>query len=160
MSHKGIYIRLRAALVGVLLCIFLVYYLVTVTASEMINIYNGAPDAKIITVWLIAVLLTAVPCLVCVVLGWQTSNLVKADRSFSGETARLLSKISTCALVDAGYFLIVNIVMGVLNYQTPGVIIVSAAIILLAIAFGMAFAALARFVQKAADLQEESDLTV
>jgi hypothetical protein len=161
MSHKGIYVRLRMVLAGVIFCILAVYAMIIFHIFPRTYRTLSYDWQKIPTVLAFAALcLTAIPCVIAVVYGWRISNLVKADRSFSSDTAKLLAKISTCAFVDAAYFFVFTIAVSFVELTDISTLIVSFTVIVLAVAFGMAFAALARIVQKAADLQEESDLTV
>jgi hypothetical protein len=150
--------RIRFAVIGALLCLAMVCAAAVIVSLEQLNI--GLTDRSIVIVWLCASLGGAIPCLGAAAVGWRVSSIVARDKTFSVETAKLLSFISTCAYVDAAYGFAANIIMGFLGFQHPSVLIVSCALILLALAAGTAFAALARLVQKAADLQEESDYTV
>ncbi|MDR0819436.1 MAG: DUF2975 domain-containing protein [Oscillospiraceae bacterium] len=158
MSHKDIYVRIRAAVVIAFVCILMIYTITMILGMEQLTLDEEAPIR--VTAWLFIALGTAVPCLFALYFAWMISVFVKRDKSFSLYTAKMLKNISNCALIDALYFLAANVVMFVLNYNHPGIALISLALILLALAIGIAFAALARFVQKAADLQEESDLTV
>ena len=158
MSHNGMCVRIRLAVVGALLCLAMVCAATVIVLMERARIWPG--DAARIYAWLAVTLAGVLPYLAAAALGWRVSCAVARDKTFSRETAKLLSGISTCAYADGCYGLAANVVMGILRNQHPGIMIILCALILLALAAGMGFAALARFVQKAAELQEESDLTV
>ena len=158
MSHKGLYYRIRAAVTGAAICLVLMYSYIGFVSFDSSHLLTD--DKKRILSWFIALMGTAIPLIVAIIFAWKISCMVKEDKTFSVKTAFLLKGISNCAFIDGIYFLVVNIVMIFLDYNHPAIVIISFAAISLTLAAGMAFTALARFVQKAADLQKESDLTI
>ncbi|MDR0916287.1 MAG: DUF2975 domain-containing protein [Oscillospiraceae bacterium] len=160
MSHKSIAARIRAAVVGVALVLIALFALIIVSSNDGLLFF---PDEHArVAVWRIFSFGGFVPCVIALVLGWLIAAQVTRDRSFSRRTATLLRDISTCAFAEAGYIFLGNVLIAIfrMEFHHGGLILACAMLILIALAVAMAFAALARFVQKAAELQEESDLTV
>ena len=101
---------------------------------------------------------TAIPVGAALVLSWQIAAHIGEDRSFSSANARLLQIIAWLAAGDTLYFFIGNIVMLLLNH--PAILLISMLICFASVAVTIAAACLSHLVRKAADLQEQSDLTV
>ena len=76
------------------------------------------------------------------------------------DNARLLKWISWLAAADSAYFFIGNIVLLFMNMSHPGVTLMSLIVVFGGVAITIASAALSHLIVKAADLQEESDLTI
>lgn len=110
--------------------------------------------------WLIFLWATGVPCCIAFVLGWRIASRIGADRSFSQENAADLKWISILAALDSGYFFLGNVVFLLLNMHQPGVLLLALIVVLIGAAISIAAAVLSHLVQKAAGLQEQSDLTI
>lgn len=110
--------------------------------------------------WLILIWITAVPCYVVLVFGWSISVNIKGDRSFTLENAKLLKWIAVLAAADSGFFFAMNIVFLLLNMNHPGIVLMSLFVLVIGIAVSAVSATLSHLVKKAADLQEQSDLTI
>jgi len=110
--------------------------------------------------WLIFLWVTAIPCCAAVVLGWRIAANIGRDRSFSMENARYMRAISILAAVDVLYFFLGNIVMLFLDMSHPGILLMSLIPDFVGVAVCVAAAALSHLIRKAADLQEQSDLTI
>ena len=82
------------------------------------------------------------------------------DRSFSMDNARLLQRISRLAAGDAVFFFLGNVLLLLLNMSHPGVVLAALVIVFVGVAVAVAAAVLSYLVQKAAALQEQSDLTI
>ena len=110
--------------------------------------------------WLIFLWLTGIPCYAALVLGWRVAGNIGNDRSFSQENARLLALISRLAAGDAVFFFVGNVALLLLNMSHPGVVLLSLLVVFAGVAVAVAAACLSHLVRKAADLQEQSDLTI
>ena len=93
-------------------------------------------------------------------MGWKIAVNIGKDRSFTLENARLLQIISWLAAGDAAFFFLGNIVLFFLNMNHPGILLISLLICFAGVAVAVAAACLSHLVRKAADLQEQSDLTI
>ena len=110
--------------------------------------------------WTIVILLTAIPCYAVLVLAWLMANTVKKETQFSHKNADRLKKMAICALADGVFFLLANLWLWIEGLNISAVVILSVLVLLVAIAFAAVATVLAGMVEKAAVLQEESDLTI
>ena len=85
---------------------------------------------------------------------------VKKETQFSHLNAARLKKMAICALADGGFFFLACVVFWMFGILFPAIIIFSVLILLVAIAFAAVATVLAGMVEKAAVLQEDSDLTI
>jgi hypothetical protein len=100
------------------------------------------------------------PCYVILYLGWRVAVNIGKDRSFSMENARHIKLASKIILFDALYFFVVNICMWRIYVNHPGVILALVFIVFACVVASVVAAVLSHLVVKAADLQEQSDLTI
>lgn len=110
--------------------------------------------------WLIFLEVSGLPCFGVLYLGWRIAGNIGEDRSFSMENACFLKRIAYCAAGDTVYFFLGNIVMWLFGMNHPGVLLASLVIDFIGIAVSVAAAGLSHLVEKAAELQEESELTI
>ncbi|MGM9661543.1 MAG: DUF2975 domain-containing protein [Oscillospiraceae bacterium] len=110
--------------------------------------------------WLLFLWIAAVPCYIDLGLAWRIVRNIEADRSFSLENARLLQYIAVVAAADAAFFFIMNIIYLLLSMSHPGITLVSFVVTFIIVSVAVAAAALSHLVRKAAELQEQSDLTI
>lgn len=110
--------------------------------------------------WLIFLWLTGIPCYIVLIYGWKIAASIGKDKSFSLENADRLTKISYLAAGDTVFFVVGNIVFCVLNLNPIWILLMSMLIAFVGIAIAIIAAALSHLVMKAADLQEQSDLTI
>ena len=109
---------------------------------------------------LVMFIISAIPCYVILYLGWRVAVNIGKDRSFSMENARHIKLASKIILFDALYFFIVNICMWRIYVNHPGVILALVFIVFACVVASVVAAVLSHLVVKAADLQEQSDLTI
>ena len=110
--------------------------------------------------WLVLFIISAIPCYVILYLGWRVAVNIGKDRSFSLENARHIKLASKIILFDALYFFVVNICMWRIYVNHPGVILALVFIVFACVVASVVAAVLSHLVVKAADLQEQSDLTI
>ena len=110
--------------------------------------------------WLVFLWLTGIPCYIVLIYGWKIAASIGKDKSFSLENADRLTKISYLAAGDTVFFVVENIVFCVLNLNPIWILLMSMLIAFVGIAIAIIAAALSHLVMKAADLQEQSDLTI
>ena len=110
--------------------------------------------------WLIFLILTGIPCYAALGILWKIAQNIGANRSFCIQNAKLLKYISVLAAADAGFFFAGNIVLLLLGWNHPGIVLVSLCIVFIGAALSAAAALLSYLIRKAADLQEQSDLTI
>lgn len=110
--------------------------------------------------WFVFLLLTAIPCYTVLVLGWKIASSIKADQSFSFKNAKRLKCVAILALATSIYLFAGNFVFLLLNMNHPSILLASMIIVFVGISISVASAVLSYLVKKAAQLQEQSDLTI
>ena len=159
MEQKALAKWLKIILIGVGVCGLIVYG--GVIPGYGASLANQYPEfSGRFWPWLIFLWLTAVPCYTALVLGWRVAGNIGRDRSFSLENAKLLALISRLAAGDAVFFFVGNVALLLLNMSHPGVFLLSLLVVFAGVAVAVAAACLSHLVRKAADLQEQSDLTI
>ncbi len=94
------------------------------------------------------------------VLAWKIATNIGNDQSFSRQNARFLKWTSTLAAGDAGFFFVGNVLLLLLDLSHPGVVLASFGVVFVGVAVAVGAAALSYLVNRAAVLQEQSDLTI
>ena len=160
MSQKEMagYLKLIAAGIGVLFLLFVLWFLPSALWQILPDLMGKTFFYGVCGfIWV-----TAVPCLVCLGLFWGICVRIGEDRSFSGENARALKRMSHWMMADSvlyGGFLILFFLMG--WYRKTGIMIFAVVLILfLCIALTVVCAVLSHLVLKASELQEDQDLTI
>lgn len=110
--------------------------------------------------WLILFWVTAIPCYTALVLLWKVVKSIDTDELFRKVNADRFTMVAKLAYTDASIFIAANILFLFLNFNHPSILIASAFVCVVGVAFGICMKALAGFFDKAADLQEENDLTI
>lgn len=159
MEQKALSKWLKWVIVGVGICALLVYlFLIPGCGKSLAARY---PEfANRYWPWLIFLWATGVPCFAALGLGWKIAASIGMDRSFTLSNARLLKWISYLAAGDSVFFFLGNVALLLCNMSHPGVTLFSLLVVFAGIAVTVAAAALSHLVQKAAALQEQSDLTI
>ena len=159
MSQKAIAGWLKGLIVGITLCVLVIYALVVPTIGQ--TIAAKTPEfAPYYLPWLIFISVTALPILPALIFAWKTSSNIGQDRSFTLKNAKNFKYIAILALVDAMYFFVGNVVLLLCGMNHPGIALLSLIIVFAGIAIAIAFAALSYLVKKAAALQDQSDWTI
>lgn len=159
MEQKSLARWLKFIIIGVAICGGLIYFCVLPECGKtMVNAYPEFSNRY--WPWLIFLWTTGIPCYGVLVFGWQIATNIGKDRSFSMENAKALKWISWLATVDTIYFFLGNIILWFMDLSHPGIVLLSLIIVFAGVAVAVAAAALSHLVQKAAVLQEQSDLTI
>ena len=159
MNQQKLSAWLKAILIGVGLCGLIVYFAVLPSIGS--SLHASFPEfAAWHWPWMIFLWLTAIPCFAALVMGWRIAVNIGKDRSFSEENARLLQRIGYLAAADTAFFFLGNIVFFFLGMNHAGIMLASLLICFAGVAVTVAAVCLSHLVHKAADLQEQSDLTI
>lgn len=110
--------------------------------------------------WLVFLLVTAIPCYIALIFAWKISANIGKDKSFTLDNAKSLKRISELAVIDSIYFFTGNVTFFVFNMNPIPVFGISIILIFFGIAVAVASAVLSHLVNKAAELQNQYDLTV
>ncbi|MBE5870943.1 MAG: DUF2975 domain-containing protein [Lachnospiraceae bacterium] len=110
--------------------------------------------------WLFFLWVTGIPCYAVLVFAWRIACNIGKDRVFTKQNAQSFEWIFRLAAGDTIFFLIVNVIYLFLNMSHPSVIIGALLVSFVGAAFAFCTKTLSEFVDAAADLQEQSDLTI
>ena len=110
--------------------------------------------------WVTFVWVLAIPCFAALIHAWMIFSNIEKDKAFSMENAKHMEKISYLAGADTIALISGNIVLLILNINHPSVFLVFLMIGIIGIGISVAAAVLSHLIQKAANLQNENDLTI
>lgn len=110
--------------------------------------------------WVTFVWVLAIPCFAALIHAWMIFSNIEKDKAFSMENAKHMEKISYLAGADTIALISGNIVLLILNMNHPSVFLVFLMIGIIGIGISVAAAVLSHLIQKAANLQDENDLTI
>ena len=158
MKQKTLSKWLKVIFAVVGLCVLAVCLFVPYYGKQLISMYPEFSNRY--WPWLIFIWGSCIPCFVVVGLSLKVAGSIEQDRSFSAENAKRLKWISWLAAGDSAYFFVGNALFFFLGMNYPSMVIFSLIIIIIGIAIALASAVLSHLIQKAADLQEQSDLTI
>ena len=159
MNQTRLSRSLKAILAGVGVCGLIVYFAILPSIGD--SMHASYPEfAAWHWPWMIFLWLTAVPCYAALAMVWKIADHIGRDQSFSAENARLLQRVAWLAAGDTAYFFLGNVVLLFLNMNHPGILLISLLICFAGVAVTVAAVCLSHLVYKAADLQEQSDLTI
>lgn len=159
MDQKTLSGWLKCVIIGIALCGIAVYAGIVPSLGRSVRM--AYPEfGYCYWPWLVFIWATAIPCIGAVGCAWKCAANIGRDRSFTGENARLLKRISILAAGDGAFFFAGNILFLLLNMSHPGVVLVSLAVVFACAAVSVAAAALSHLAKKAAVLQEQCDLTI
>lgn len=159
MNQKKLALWLKAVIIAVGICGLIVYF--GILPDFGCGMVGAAPEfSSWHWPWMIFLWCTAIPCYIVLVLGWKIAVNIGNDRSFSKENAEFLQSIAWLIAGDILFFFLGNAVFFFLSMNHPGILLAALLICVIGIAISVAAACLSHLVRKAADLQEQSDLTV
>ncbi|MBR1391073.1 MAG: DUF2975 domain-containing protein [Lachnospiraceae bacterium] len=159
MEQKALTKWLKIILIGVGICGLIVYIVIFPSYGQSL-VYEYPEFSNRYWPWLIFLWVSGIPCYTVLVFGWKIASNIGKDRSFSNENAGYLKWISWLAAADGIFFFVGNIVLLFTNMSHPGIALFSLLVVFAGVAVAVASAALSHLVQKAAVLQQQSDLTI
>ena len=159
MEQKGLATWLKIILVGVGICGLVVYFVVFPSYGE--SLVSDYPEfSNRFWPWLIFLWISGIPCYAVLVFGWKIAANIGRDQSFSNANAKYLKWIAWLAAGDGVFFFVGNMVLLFTNMSHPGIALFSLLVVFAGVAVAVASAVLSHLVQKAAVLQEQSDLMI
>jgi len=159
MEQKALSKWLKMILIGVGICGLIVYFAIIPSYGTYL-VYDYPEFSNRFMPWLAFLWVTAIPCYTALVLGWKIASNIGRDQSFSNENAGYLKWIAYLAAGDSIFFFVGNVVLLLVNMSHPGVVLLSLLVIFAGVAVTVGSAVLSHLVQKAALLQQQSDLTI
>ena len=159
MDQKKLSAWLKGIVIGLGLCGLVVYFAILPDIGGSMR--ESYPEfAGWHWPWMIFLWCTAVPCYAALIMGWRIAANIGQGRFFSPENARLLQVIAWLAAGDTVFFFLGNVVFVFLSMNHPGIFLASLLVCFAGVAVTAAAVCLSHLVHKAADLQEQSDLTI
>jgi len=159
MDQKKLSLWLKAVVIGIALSGLVVYLIAVPSAGASLR--ASYPEfAYCYWPWLIFLWLTAVPLYMGLLSGYRIAGNIGRDRSFCVDNALLFARVARLAAVDTAFFFVGNVVYLFLGLSHPGILLMSLMVCFFGVAITVAAACLSHLVRKAADLQEQSDLTI
>ena len=110
--------------------------------------------------WMILIYVCAVPCFGAMGVSWKIADNIGKDKSFTMQNAMLFKVFSILALIDSIVFGAGSVVYTFLGMNHPGLMLLDLLVVFFGLAVFVCMAALSYLVGKAANLQEDSDLTI
>ena len=159
MKQKSLAKWLKIIIIGVGICGLIIFFLIVPELGHTI-VDNNPEFAYCYSPWLGFLWLAAIPCYAVLVCGWKIACNIGIDNSFSQANADYLKWISWLMAFDSAFFFIGNVVLMFMNMNHPGIMLMSLLVVFIGVAITVAAAALSHLVAKAADLQQQSDLTI
>ena len=150
---------LKFIIIGVGICGLITYTVIMPRFGAYLVRQNSMLERNVMP-WLILIWLSAIPCYVVLFLGWKVANNIGADKSFSYDNAKYLKWTSYLAMGDSIFLFLANVIFLLLDMSAAAVMLVIGIIVFIGIAISICAAALSHLVIKAAEIQEENELTV
>ena len=160
MEQKALSRWLKWILIGMALCGVMVYGVAFPTLGRMIADYEEGMYDHCYWPWLIFLWCSGIPCYAILAVCWKIASNIGKEQAFSMDNARLFRYISRLAAGDSVFFFIGNVVYWLIGYSHPGIVLESLFPIFAGVAISVGTGGLSQLVQKAAVLQEQSDLTI
>lgn len=159
MKTTSIEKYLKLIIVGLAICGVLVYALILPAVGDSLRMQY--PEfSHWYYPWLIFLWITVIPCYLTLISAWKVAVNIGDGRSFSYDNGKHFQQICKYAFVDSIFFLAGNILFWLLGINHPGILILSLMIVFFGLSISLASKALSQLVDNAAELQEESDLTI
>jgi hypothetical protein len=159
MSSNTLCKLLRAAVIAAAICGVIVCAVILPSVGRSFA-YWYPEFAHAYVPWLVFLWIAALPVFAVIALVWKASAAVGSDRVFTIETARLVKHGTVLILSDTIYFCFGNVLLLLLGMNHPAVVLASFFIGVLGMSLAAMAAVLARYLTKAAALQEEVDGTI
>ncbi len=159
MEQKSLARWLKVILAGIGLCGLVVcFVIIPLCGQELVFQY---PEFSFCYYpWLIFLWVTGIPCYIALCFGWKITTNIGQDHSFTKANGMYLKWISRLAAGDSLLFFVGDVAFLFLNLNHPGVALMLLMVVFVGVAISVAAAALSHLVMKAAELQEQSDLTI
>ena len=159
MSSNTLCKLVRAAVIALAVCGLVVCCWVFPSVGKSLA-YRNPDYAHSYTPWLFFLWTASLPCFAVLGLVWKASTALKYDLVFTAGTARTVKHGAVLIFCATGFFFLGNAVLLLLGMSHPGVMLVSLFVDVFGISLAVLAAVLARYVAKAAALQEEADGTI
>ncbi len=110
--------------------------------------------------WLIFIWITAIPCYMILFYGWKVIEQIEQDTIFTRKSALLFKKVSWWALADMIFFTVGNLIFFCIKAVDIIYFFASLVGVFMGLAVVITAAMLSHLAYKAAELNEENELTI
>ncbi len=159
MKQDGLAKWIKFVIAGVGICGLIVYSVIMPRFGAYLVKQNTMLEKNVLP-WLIMIWVSAIPCYAVLILGWKVADNIKNDRTFSYDTAKYLKWVSYLAMADSIFVFITHVIFLLLDISAAAVMLVIIIIVFFGVSISVCAAAVSHLVIKAADIQEENELTV
>lgn len=159
MKQDGLAKWIKFVIAGVGICGLVVYTIIMPRLGAYLVKQDSMLERNVMP-WLILIWISALPCYGVLVLGWKIADNIKADRTFSYENAKYLKWVSFLAMGDSIFVFLAHAAFLMMDMSAAAVMLVIIIVVFFGVAISVCAAALSHLVIKAADIQEENELTV
>lgn len=159
MKQKELAFWLKLIVIGTAICGLVIYAGIIPHFMTYLVEQNSMLQKNVLP-WLIVIWISSIPCFSVLVLGWLIASNIGKDKSFSKANAKHLKWVSYLALIDVVYYFLVNGIFLIIDMSHPFVMGIALIVCFVGTAISVCAAALSHLVEKAADMQEENDLTI
>ena len=150
---------IKFVIAGVGICGLIVYSVIMPRFGAYLVKQDSMLESNVLP-WLILIWISALPCYGVLVLGWKVAVNIGRDRTFSYENARYLKWVSYLAMGDSIFVFIAHAIFLVMDMSAAAVMLVIIIVVFFGVSISVCAAALSHLIIKAADIQEENELTV
>ena len=150
---------IKFVITGVGICGLIVYSVIMPRFGAYLVKQNTMLERNVLP-WLVLIWVSAIPCYGVLILGWKVADNIRKDRTFSYDTAKYLKWVSYLAMGDSIFVLITHVIFLVLDMSAAAVMLVIIIVVFFGVSISVVAAAVSHLVIKAADIQEENELTV
>ena len=150
---------IKCVIIGVGICGLVVYSIIMPRFGAYLVKQNSMLESNVMP-WLILIWISAIPCYCVLVLGWKVADNIKKDRTFSYENAGYLKWASYLAMGDSIFVFVAHSIFLMMDMSAAAVMLVIIIVVFFGVSISVCAAALSHLVIKAADIQEENELTV
>jgi hypothetical protein len=159
MSAKSLGMWVRFAVGCIFLCgVIVCAWILPDYGASMARAYPEFAYAY--TPWLIFIWIIALPCVGVLFFGWKVAGAISRDEAFTMKAAGWIKTAAILMFLAVGIFCVGNIFFFLMNMSHPSIVLVSLFVDMVGIALAIIAATLARYVTKAAILQEEAEGTL
>lgn len=155
MGQKSLATWLKVIIVGMAVCGLVVFGYAVPYGSNALLGEVAEHTGAVIYIWVMAV-----PCYVVLAFAWKIASNISADNSFSQENATCLKWIAFMSGIDTVLLFVGNVILLCMDLSSTIIVLCSFIICFVGIAISVAAAGLSHLVMKAAELQEQSELTI
>ena len=141
-----------------MLGIIIYFYAFPTVGKSIVNAYPEFSQRYL--PWLVFIWITGIPCYAVLSYVWKIADSVGKNKAFVKENAVRFKRISQLAFLDSVFLTFGNLVLLFMNMNHPSVLILSLGISFIGIAISVTAYGLSYLTQNAAELQEQSDLTI